>query len=139
MNQQPDSNHALGKTAEPMAAVRQRSFPLVALLQLATFWAALAACIDGKALTTQMNRAPDQPVVAAVAGVFAALAGVVLGFAVGLGQLRMWRSAATGAAVGMVYGLVVMAVYVAPAPLERAAAAAAMLVLTTIAFRVGSP
>lgn len=120
-------------------AARQQSFPLVALMQLATFWAALAACIDGDLLTTAMDRAPSQPLIAAVVGCIAALAGALLGFAIGLGQLRMWRSGATGAVVGMFYGLVVLAIYVAPAPLERAAAAAAMLVLTTVALRIGSP
>jgi len=122
-----------------VSTARQQSFPLVALMQLATFWAALAACIDGNVLTTEMDRAPEQPIIAAVVGGIAAIAGAILGFAVGLGQLRMWRSAAAGAVVGMFYGLVVLAIYVAPAPLERAAAAAAVLVLTTIALRIGSP
>ncbi len=124
---------------EPASARQERSFPLVALLQLATFGSALAACVDPKALGAAIKQVSSEPVAAAVAVVCAILAGGALGFTVGLGQLRMWRSAALGAAVGSLYALVVLGMYVAPAPLEMSAAAAAMLLVTTIALRVGAP
>lgn len=115
--------------------VQERSYPLVALLQLATFWAALAACIDGARLRLLVDQLPQQDAVVwgLVAGVF--LVGGTLGFLVGLGQVRMWRSAAMGFVVGALCGGAILAVYVAPAPVHRAFAASAMLVGTTIAFR----
>ncbi len=137
MKQPPDPSNAVDKFVAP-TTVQERSFPLVALLQFATFWAAMAACIDGRELGAALDRIPEQPIAAALVAAFAVSVSGLLGFAVGLGQLRMWRSAAAGAAVGMLYGIIVLAVYVAPAPLERAAAAAAILVVTTIAFRIGS-
>jgi hypothetical protein len=125
--------------ADLSALAQERSFPLVALLQLATFWAALTACIDGAKLRDMVARLPQQESVvwALVAGVF--LVGSVIGFFVGLGQVRVWRSAATGVVVGSLCGGGILAVYVAPAPVGRAFAAAAMLLLTTMAFRLRTP
>jgi hypothetical protein len=123
-------------TAEPQAVLQERSFPLIALVQLATFWATIVACIDGEALGKALDEAPRWPAIAAWLTSLAIAVGAALGFVIGLGQLRMWRSAWAGAGVGALYGLAILAVYVAPAPIEQAVAAAGVLMITTIAFRI---
>jgi hypothetical protein len=125
-------------TAEPATVLQERSFPLIALFQLATYWATIVACIDGAALGKELDAAQRWPAVAVGLTALAVLVGAALGFVVGLGQLRMWRSAWIGAGVGALYGVAILAVYVAPAPILQAAAAAGVLMATTIAFRVRS-
>lgn len=129
-----------GAPVASSGAVQEGSFPLIALFQLATFLAAMVACIDGGKLGEALGRSRDAAELAINVAIAAAgcLPMAFIGFVVGLGQLRMWRSAVVGGAIGALYGLMIMALYVAPAPIERGAAAAAMLVLTTIAFRVRS-
>ena len=126
--------------AEPPAGLQERSFPLIALFQLATFWATIVACIDGKALADAVDHMWEWPgsIIAAQLIVLAVTLGAAVGFAVGMGQLRMWRNAVAGAGVGILYGLAILAVYVAPAPIEQAVAAAGVLLATTIAFRIRS-
>jgi hypothetical protein len=118
---------------------QERSFPLVALLQMATLWAALAACIDGAQLRILLDRLPrEEPIIwGFVAGVVTV--GGVFGLFVGAGQIRMWRSAALGFVVGSLSGGIILSIYMAPAPIERALAAAVMLLLTTIALRWRTP
>jgi hypothetical protein len=116
-------------------ASSERSYPLVALLQLATFWAALAACVDGAKLRSMLDLASQNMTMAAAAIIAAFVLGGLLGSFVGMGQLRMWRSAVAGFAAGGLCGGAILAVYAAPAPPARALGAAATLVLTTIAFR----
>jgi hypothetical protein len=123
------------RTSRPDAAAFQRSFPLVALLQLATFGAALGACIDGGKLADATGALAEREFVAWALLAAAAALGACLGFFVGLGQLKMWRSALGGAAVGLVTGLAILAVYVAPAPIPRVASAAAVIIVTTLAIR----
>jgi hypothetical protein len=123
------------------AAPYERSFPLVALLQLATCCAALAMCVDGPRLRQVLDQAGNIKVWQwqewTSLGV-ALFSGAALGFLMGLAQLRMWRSAAMGASVGGLCGFALLTVYVAPAPIERIAAGAGMVLLTTIAFRLRS-
>lgn len=123
---------------EPATVLQERSFPLIALFQLATFWATIVACIDGEALGKALDDAPRWPAIAAWLTSLAVVVGASLGFVVGLGQLRMWRSAWAGAGVGALYGVAILAVYVAPASIEQAVAAAGVLMATTIAFRIRS-
>jgi hypothetical protein len=122
-------------TAQPTAG-KMRSFPLLALVQLATYLAALTACIDGRALYTRLDQAASQPIIAVSMVLGAACLVGLVGVIIGASQLQLNRSALVGGAVGALYGIVILAVYAAPAPLERAAAAAALTVLTTIAFRI---
>jgi hypothetical protein len=118
------------------ARVLNRSFPLVVLFQLATCSAALLACIDGPAL----GRAIDSPsavepfIVAAVVGVV--IAGGLIGALTGLGQIQKWRSTVLGFFVGALLGLLILCVYAAPASVGRMAAAAAVILLSTIAVRL---
>jgi hypothetical protein len=115
--------------------VAERSFPLIAVFHLATFWAAMLACIDGTALGKRLREPWELDWrVAIVVGVL--LAAVLFGAAVGLGQVRMWRSAALGAFIGVLYGPTMLVVYVAPAPISRGIAAAALLTVTTLALRI---
>jgi hypothetical protein len=123
---------------EPQAVLQERSFPLIALVQLATFWATIVACIDGEALGKALDDAARWPALAGGLLGLAVAVGAAIGFAVGLGQLRMWRSAWAGAGVGALYGVAILAVYVAPAPIPQAIAAAGVLLMTTIVFRIRS-
>jgi hypothetical protein len=128
-----------GKWAtDPPAGLQERSFPLIALMQLATFWATIVACVDGKELAKAVDQIAERPAVAAQLILLAVTLGAGVGFAVGLGQLRMWRNAVAGAGVGILYGIAILAVYVAPASIQQAAAAAGVLLATTIAFRIRS-
>jgi len=129
-------NAAPARSAAQPTAGKMRSFPLLALVQLATYLAALTACIDGRAFYTRLGQAASDPIIAVsfVLGI-ACLVGLV-GVVIGASQLQLNRSALVGGAVGALYGIVILAVYAAPAPIERAAAAAALTVLTTIAFRI---
>jgi hypothetical protein len=113
-----------------------RSFPLIALVQLATFLAALVACINGQELSRRVHQAVVEPLMVASAVLGACASVGLIGIIIGMSQLHMNRSALIGGGVGALYGLVILAVYIAPAPVERSAAAAAMLLLTTIAFRI---
>ncbi len=130
----PTSSAASPPRLQPAAL--QRSFPLVALLQLATFCAALGACVDGAKLGAAIDDMPRWADYEWGAVLGAAFFGGLLGFFIGLGQLRMWRSALVGGLVGALAGLAILAVYAAPAPLIRAAAAAAVLVLSTLIVRL---
>jgi hypothetical protein len=124
--------------SEPATVLQERSFPLIALVQLATYWATIVACIEGQALSKALDDAARWPAVAVGLTSLAVLVGSALGFVIGLGQLRMWRSAWAGAGVGALYGLAILAVYVAPASILQAVAAAGVLLITTIAFRIRS-
>jgi hypothetical protein len=135
------SPHGEASAGRKFSAPYQRSFPLIALFQLATCWAALAMCVDGNRLRDVLN--PQGNILywswepwLAVTG--AALPAALLGFILGLGQLRMARGAGLGLLVGGLCGLALLAVYVAPAPPMRVAAASALVLATTIAFRVRS-
>jgi hypothetical protein len=113
-----------------------RTFPLVALLQLATFWAALAACVDGAQLRSLAGQFPDRWWLGLSMIAAAVAAGAGIGLVLGLGQLRPVRNAIAGMAVGSACGAALLAAYAAPAPPDRGMAAAAMLLATTIALRV---
>jgi hypothetical protein len=113
-----------------------RAFPLIALLQLATFFAALAACVDGERLLVLAGEFPQNPWVGLALIVAAIAGGGGLGLILGLGQLRPARSAVIGIAVGVACGVTLLAAYAAPAPPVRGLAAAAMLLGTTILFRM---
>jgi putative Mn2+ efflux pump MntP len=131
-------NDAGARQSAPAATTttQERSFPLIALLQLATFMAALVTCIDSRQLSRQLSFAREEPLIAAACLVAACLVVGVIGVIIGASQLSMKRSALAGGGVGILYGVVILAVYVAPAPIHRAAAAAALVVLTTLAIRI---
>ena len=134
-NHQPPEAAATRSTAPPTAG-QMRSFPLIALVQLATYLAAIVACINGGELAKNLDQAASQPLIAASIVLGACATVGMIGVIIGMSQLHMNRSALVGGAVGALYGLVILALYAAPAPIERSAAAAAMLLLTTIAFRI---
>ncbi len=112
-----------------------RSFPLLVLLQLATCWAALIACVDGPALGQHIDMERWSGAAwAAIVG--AILVGAVLGLIAGLSHIGKKRGAITGLVLGAVAGLTILCVYMAPAPIERIVAAAALVVLSTVIVRV---
>jgi hypothetical protein len=117
-------------------AVQHRSFPLVVLLQLATVCAALLACVDGSAVW-RVYDAPNVGTTVQVLAMFGVLlAGGVIGALVGLGQIRKWRSALLGFFFGALSGFLIMCIYAAPASVTRIAAAAAVIVLSTVIVRL---
>lgn len=118
------------------AGSTEQSFPLVALLQLATFMAAIAACVDNQELLKQLDRAVEEPLGAAAAVLAAAAVAGAIGFVIGLGQLRGIRSAMLGAAFGAAVGVTILSIYLAPAPPLRTAGAVAVMLLSTIAIRI---
>ena len=132
-----DSPKPAAPSAPQVAAgSTEQSFPLVALLQLATFMAAIAACVDSKELLKQVERAADEPLSAALVVLAAAAVAGAIGFVIGLGQLRGIRSAMLGAAFGAAVGVTILCVYLAPAPPLRTAGAATVMLVSTIAIRI---
>jgi hypothetical protein len=132
----PPSTAALDAVQRPiLAATKNGSFPLIALLQLASFTTVLVACIDGRDLRQVIASQSYE-----VLGI-AVLASIVIGFAVvlfGFGWSRLGRSALVAAAIGGLHGPAVLAAYAAPAPFLRAFAAIGVLVLSTVVLRVRS-
>ena len=126
------------------ATETERSFPLVALMQLGAVIAAIVVCIDGPRLWELFQRIGDEPW--AGDGLWIALALIatamissgVIGLVVGLGQRRRFRSALIGAAAGALFGLLMLAIFAAPASLERCAGGIAMVLLSTIALRASA-
>lgn len=127
-----------GRAATNVLAARGGSFPLIALLQLATFSAALVACVDSQELTSQIQRSKEYVPAAIAIAMFVSASIGFIGMILGSGQFRFRRSALVGGAIAAVHGLAIVAAFVAPAPLERSAAAVGMLLVTTVAFRIRS-
>jgi hypothetical protein len=125
---QPAGPAAIGST--------EQSFPLVALLQLATYLAAMAACVDGKELVARLHGIGDEPIPAAMVALMAAGICGTIGLVIGLGQLRRWRSALAGGAFGAAVGLAILAVYIAPAPPLHTLGAAGLMLVSTLIIRL---
>jgi hypothetical protein len=117
---------------------REHSFPLISMIQLVTLTIALVTCIDGPELLRLLGslQGSGHYVVAAVmaAGFF----GLLIGAAIGLGQIRQWRSMLFCGAVGFVTGILILAIYAAPAKPAQAITAALLPLVTTIAMRIRS-
>lgn len=114
---------------------RNGSFPLIALLQLASFTAVLVACVDGQALREVL--ADQDGGVIAIAVAVSMLIGfitVLLGF----GWSRLGRASLIAATIGAVHGPAVLAAFAAPAPFARSLAAIAVLIISTITLRMRS-
>jgi hypothetical protein len=119
--------------------VHDKSYPLASVIQLTTLAAATLACLDANQLLDELNRMVDHFPGAAMAAIAGCVCIVgLLGVLVGVGQRRRWRSAVVGSVVGALCGLLMLAVYAAPAPLFQGLGAAAMLLLTSIALRAGA-
>lgn len=126
------------KPATAYAAEAERSFPLVSLLQLGAVMGAVAVCIDGKKLWELFLRLGDELSTALILILAAALSAGTIGLVIGLGQRRRWRSAFLGAAVGALVGLLILAIFAAPAPIERLCGGIAMVIVSTVALRIGA-
>ena len=118
-----------------VTTTRNGSFPLIALLQLASFTAVLVACVDGQKLR-QVIASQNYVAVgtAVLVSVFIGFIVVILGF----GWSRLGRSALVAAMIGGLHGPAFLAASAAPAPFNRAFAAIAVLVLSTVVLRVRS-
>lgn len=120
------------------AAETERSYPLVALMQLGAVLGAIVVCIDGPKLWKLFERIDDEPWLAAALVATAMSSLGVIGLTVGLGQRRRLRSALLGFAVGATLGLVMLAIFAAPASIERCASGIAMVLISTILLRVNA-
>lgn len=120
------------------AVVLNRSFPLVMLFQLATCCAGLFACIDGAVLGEILDRSSAARPSAVAAAGCVVIAGAFIGALTGLGQIRKWRGSALGVLVGSLVGMLLLCIYLAPASIGRMAAAAAAILLSTVAVRLRS-
>jgi hypothetical protein len=125
------------KTNDPAGRpiVRERSYPLVALLLLATVWAAMFACVDGQSLLRGFQADSWRNFGTWIAPAVLMSVGACVGAAVGMSQVRVWRSVAVGGLIGSVYGVAIFAVYAAPAGFDRAASSAVVIMVSTIALR----
>jgi hypothetical protein len=137
MSQTPPEVKASSSHREAIR-VLNRSFPLVVLFQLATCSAALLACVDGPALGQAIDGPSAAMPLALAAVVGVVITGGLIGALTGLGQIQKWRSAVLGFFVGSLSGLLILCVYAAPAPVSRMAAAAAVILLSTVAVRLRS-
>ena len=115
-----------------------RSFPLVALMQLGAVIAAIVVCIDGPRLRILVQQIDEAPGTALALITTATISSGAIGLVIGLGQRRRFRSALVGAAAGALFGLLMLAIFAAPASMERCAGGIAMVLLSTIALRANA-
>jgi hypothetical protein len=125
----------------PRAPVQQdQSYPLISIVQLVTFCVALMTCIDFKsfvAALTSPGRIGLLEVIGAITAVSAI--GIVIGAAIGLGQLRRGRSMLLCGIAGATVSLLILATFAAPAPPAQALAASLLPLVTTIILRSRTP
>ena len=117
----------------------ERSFPLISLLQLITFFIALLVCIDGKKLLVYFSD-NQYNLVSFYFSIFAvALIGFLVGFTIGLGHIRRGHSILVCGASGALIGVLFMAIFVAPASIYQSIAAPILPFFTTIVARFRTP
>lgn len=136
------SDSSAAKPPAPVVAITapetERSFPLVALMQLGAVIAAIVVCIDGPRLWELFQRVGDEPWVALALIMTAMASTSVVGLVIGLGQRRRFSSALAGAAAGAIIGLFMLAVYAAPASIERCSGGIAMVLISTVVLRANA-
>lgn len=126
------------RPASTGATETERSFPLVALLQLGAVLGAIVVCIDGPKLWKVSERIGDEPLIALAIVMTAMISVGFIGLTVGLGQRRRFRSALVGFTAGAAFGLVLLAILAAPASIERCSSGIAMVLISTILLRVNA-
>lgn len=118
----------------------EQSFPLISIFQLFTFSVALVICVDFKACAKLLNEtlstSPES-----VFGVIAVAKslGFAIGVMIGLGQIRKWQSMMLCGTVGAIVGVIIVAIYSAPAEPAKAIAATVLPLATTIMLRFRTP
>jgi len=113
----------------------ERSFPLISLIQLFTFFIALLVCIDSSKLNAQLGNLQNELASFLFAVALAGLLGLLIGASIGLGRVRYWRSMFFCGAIGSVVGVLLLAIYAAPAEPAQAISAALLPLLTTLILR----
>lgn len=117
---------------------REHSFPLISMIQLVTLTIALVTCIEGPELLRLLGSLQGSGNYVVTAVVAAGFFGLLIGAAIGLGQIRQWRSMLFCGAVGFVAGILILAIYAAPAKPAQAITAALLPLVTTVAMRIRS-
>lgn len=123
-------------TRQREAVQHEQSFPLISVVQMVTYCVALMTCADFRRLSSSLGRiSPQQPwqVIFPVLGALSV--GLLIGVLVGLGQIGKWRGTLLCGGAGALVGLLILAVYVAPAPPAQAVAACLLPLVSTIILR----
>jgi len=115
----------------------ERSYPMIALVNLLTAFVALAVCVNGPGLIEAAARLRTAgSLLEAVVGM--AGVGALFGAMMGLGHVSLWRSALTCSVAGIVVGLMTLAVCVSPPPIAPAVVGMFLPAVTVGIFRYGS-
>ena len=115
---------------------REQSFPLISLIQLFTFFVALLVCIDASQLWERFTNMEIDATSLSISVVLAGMFGSLIGTSIGLSQIRNWRSMFFCGVIGSVFGIIILAIYAAPARPNQAIAAALLPLFTTLIIRV---
>jgi len=115
---------------------QERSFPLTSLIQLFTFYIALLVCLDSSKLKVRFTYLQIDSMDLWATVLLAGLFGSLIGASVGLGQIRKWRGMLFCGANGSIIGVLILAIYAAPAKPAQAISAALLPLLTTLVLRV---
>jgi len=125
------------QTDENRAALEQeQSFPLTSIFQLMTFCSALVVCIDYGELSEFALRRLSKGL-GEFYGPFLAsgLVGLLIGVLLGLGQIHKWRGVLLCGTSGAMVGMLILAIYIAPARPAQAFTASLVPLVTTVLIR----
>ena len=119
---------------------QDHSYPLISIVQLVTFCVALMTCIDFKSLADAIA-SPSRLGLLEVMGAITAAStiGFVIGAAIGLGQVRKWRSMLLCGIAGATVSMLILATFAAPGRPAQALAASLLPLVTTIILRFRTP
>ncbi len=129
------------KTSSSRQSARhEQSYPLISIVQLVTYCVALVTCVDFKKLSDVLKsvQTADQLNVVLLVLV-AGILGFAIGAAIGLGQLRKWRSMFLCGTTGAMVTMLIVATYAAPARPAQAFAACLLPLVTTLFLRSRTP
>lgn len=121
-------------------ARQEQSFPLSSFFQLITFFVALVVCIDSGDLSDVLSEARRGDVADFLKlALLSGLVGLAIGASIGLGHIRKWRGMLLCGLSGTTVGILMFAVYLAPAQPAQAFSASLVPLVTTILIRFRTP
>ncbi len=142
MNREPSKNPVTNiKTSPSRDPVQhEQSYPLISIVQLVTFCVALVTCVNFKKLRNVLDDVRSANLFNWVLLVLVAcILGFAIGSAIGLGQIRKWRSMFLCGATGAIVTMLIVATYAAPARPAQAFAACLLPLVTTLFLRSRTP